>query len=635
MNTPLHILQHYWKYPSFRPMQEEIIGSLLEGKDTLALLPTGGGKSICFQVPALLMDGVCIVISPLIALMKDQVNNLQQKGIEAAALHSGLNYDEVQQTLQRAAKGEYKFLYLSPERLETNLFKEYLDALTVCLIAVDEAHCISQWGYDFRPPYLRIAQLREALPQVPVLALTASATPLVQEDILSKLHMPAAALFRQSFERPNLSYSVFQTDSKINKTVDILNKVPGSSLVYCSSRRQTKNVAHLLMLQQISADYYHAGLSQEARDAKQLSWLKGKTRVMVCTNAFGMGIDKPDVRSVIHYDVPDCLENYYQEAGRAGRDGARAYAVLLYQQQDITGLQNLPDTRYPSISDIRNVYQALADFLHVPVGAGQGLYYDFDLNELVTNFNLDVQLVMSAIKTLEQEGHLAYSENIFLPSQVCFTASRAQLRLFEEAYPAMDTLIKCLLRTYEGIYDNRVSVHEKQLARLCRMPVERVVQQLQQLAAFGIIEYLPQKDTPQLHYLLNRAPAAYLSINHDQYFKRKELYRQRVQAMLDYLQGLQQCRSQFIAAYFGDTTLAPCGSCDNCLQQKNGKLTTAEFKQIEQRVYQLLNGHAMPVKTLMDALQQFFHKEKSWEVVNFLIAEGKIQMSDVGEMRKV
>ncbi|RFM26702.1 RecQ family ATP-dependent DNA helicase [Deminuibacter soli] len=634
MPSPLDILREYWNHDSFRPMQLEIIQSLLDGKDTLALLPTGGGKSICFQVPAMLMDGLCIVVSPLIALMKDQVANLEAKGITAAALHSGLTYYEVQQVLQQATGGAYKFLYVSPERLETNLFKEYLPAIEVCMIAVDEAHCISQWGYDFRPPYLRIANLRYELRRVPVLALTASATPLVQEDIADKLKMKEPAIFRQSFERANLSYSVFKPENKIAKILEILQAVPGSGLVYCGSRRQTKNVAHLLSLEDISADYYHAGLAQEERDAKQQAWLTGKTRVMVCTNAFGMGIDKPDVRTVVHYDAPDCLENYYQEAGRAGRDGKKAYAVLLYQQPDITTLRELPDVRYPSVEDIRKVYQALADFLNIPVGAGQGVYYDFNLNDFVTNFSIDVHLAMNVIKTLEQEGHIDYNEQVFLPSQVMFTASRAQLRLFEEAYPQADDIIKCLLRTYEGIFDNRVSVFEKQIARLCRISPEAATQQLQQLYAFGIISYWPQKDTPQLRYLLNRAPAAHVNINIDQYFKRKELYKQRVATMLQYLQDVQQCRSRFIAAYFGDTGLKNCGNCDYCLQQKSGKLTTTDFKQIEQQVYRLLNSEGIQIKILMDTLQQSFHKDKSREVVQFLLAEQKIRMSDMGLVQK-
>ncbi len=631
MDKPLTILRHYWHHSSFRPMQEEIIHAVLEKKDTLALLPTGGGKSVCFQVPVLLMEGMCIVVSPLIALMTDQAASLEKKGIPVAALHSGLSTAEVRQVLEKAAAGEYKFLYLSPERLETAVFKEYLPALAVCLIAVDEAHCISQWGYDFRPPYLRIAALRDELRGVPVLALTASATPQVQDDIIDKLQLKNAAVFRQSFERPALSYSVFETDSKINKLQEILKAVPGSALVYCSSRRQTKEVARLLNLQQLSAGFYHAGLTQEERSQRQQSWIAGETRIMVCTNAFGMGIDKADVRVVVHYDAPDCLENYYQEAGRAGRDGQKAYAVLLYQQQDITDLQQLPDIRYPSVKEIRLVYQSLADYLHIPVGSGKGLYYDFDLNEFVTNFRLDVHLVMNAIKVLEQEGHLSFNENIFLPAQAGFIAGRTQLEQFEQTFPALEPVIKCLLRTYEGIFSNRVAVFEKQIARLCRMPVEQVIQQLQQLSAYGIIEYLPQKDTPQLYYLLSRAPAAHLDINHEQYLLRKEQYRQRVEIMLQYLALPQQCRSRFIAAYFGDTAVPDCGICDNCLQKKNGRLSVAEFKQIEQQIYSMVKMQTITVKELVSRLQPF-NKDKSWEVINFLLSERKIQMNEFGEL---
>jgi ATP-dependent DNA helicase RecQ len=631
MSSPLDILQQYWHHNAFRPMQEEIIHAVLEGKDTLALLPTGGGKSVCFQVPAMLMDGLCIVISPLIALMKDQTANLEKKGIPAAALHSGLTAAEVLQVLGRAAEGAYKFLYVSPERLETALFKDYLPSLRVALITVDEAHCISQWGYDFRPPYLRIAALRDELPGVPVLALTASATPRVQEDIADKLRMKTAAVFRQSFERPALSYSVFETDSKINKLLDVLSGVPGSALVYCSSRRQTKEVARLLNLRQVNADFYHAGLAQEERDRKQQDWLSQKTRVMVCTNAFGMGIDKANVRAVVHYDVPDCLENYYQEAGRAGRDGNKAYAVLLYQPQDITDLQLLPDIRYPAVSDIRRVYQALADYLHIPVGSGKGMYFDFDFNEFVTRFGLDVHLVMNAIRVLEQEGHLSFNENIFLPAQAGFTAGRQQLEQFEQSFPQLEPLIKCLLRTYEGIFNNRVSVFEKQMARLCRLPVETVLQQLQQLNAYGIIEYLPQKDTPQLHYLLARAPAAHLHINHEQYLLRKKLYRERVETMLAYLALQSGCRSRFIAAYFGDAAVPDCGTCDNCLQRKAGSLTAAEFRQIEGQIYAMVQEQTVDVKELVKQLQPF-GQEKSWEVIRFLLAERKIRMSESGEI---
>lgn len=607
-------------------MQEEIIRSILEGNDTLALLPTGGGKSICYQVPALMMDGLCLVISPLIALMQDQVNGLEQKGIPAIALHSGLAYYEVKKILQQATHGDFTFLYLSPERLETTLFKEYLPAMNVSLVVVDEAHCVSQWGYDFRPPYLRIAQLREEVPGIPLIAVTASATPVVQEDILVQLKMHHPKVFRQSFERPNISYSCFCVDSKINKLQEILNNVPGSSIVYCSSRKQTKELAYLLNLQNIQADHYHAGLSQEQRTQKQEAWIQNRVRVMVCTNAFGMGIDKADVRSVIHYDIPDCLENYYQEAGRAGRDGKRSYAVQIYQPDGIDNLRSLPDKRFPSVPEIKRVYQALADYLQIPVGVGEGQYFDFDLLEFVKNFKLESMLVINTLKVLEQEGHITFSESIFLPSQVNFNTTRESIEQFEQSHPETENLIRCLLRTYEGIFDNRVSVHEKQLAWLCRLSIEEIQKQLLLLQSFGIIEYLPQKDTPQIHFLLNRAPAQYLQINQDRYLERKQQFIERVENMIRYILLLEQCRSRYISTYFGDTKSKDCGNCDNCLTRKRKAISPEEFLQIEQEIKQ--NAQAGIAVTLLIKQLGQFSKEKIWAVLDFLQTEEIIHIDE-------
>jgi ATP-dependent DNA helicase RecQ len=622
MLSPLQILQDYWHYSSFRGEQEQIIHSVLEKKDTLALLPTGGGKSLCFQVPALITEGLCLVISPLIALMKDQVENLRKRNIPALALHSGMNFYEVKQTLYEASSGDYKFLYLSPERLHTKLFKEFLHALNIGLIAVDEAHCISQWGYDFRPSYLRIIELREELDDVPVIALTASATPKVQEDIVLKLKMKDCNIFHQSFERANLSYSAFKVDSKINKVIEVLKNVPGSSVVYCRNRRQTQNVAQLLRLQQFSAEHYHAGLTQEDRSRKQEEWISGKTRVIVCTNAFGMGIDKPDVRTVIHYDIPDCLENYYQEAGRTGRDGNKAYAVAVYQEQDVEELTLLPEVKFPSITDIKKVYQSIADYLNIPVGIGEGNYYNFDLLEFSKNFKYDVHLVMNVLKAMEHEGHLSFNENIFLPTQVMFISPKEILEDFETAHPELEPVIKCLLRTYEGIYDNRVSVNEKYLGKLVRFSPDTVKDQLQQLQSFGIIEYLPQKETPQIYFLLNRAPAQHLNINNEAYLKRKQLYQQRVEVMLDYLKE-KDCRSQLIASYFGEKDSTKCGVCDNCLNEKAIDLTKDEFLRIEQLIFSHIPPDGIDVKYLF-LLLKAIRKEKVWKVLNFLQTERKI-----------
>lgn len=626
--SPQKILEQYWKYTSFRGRQEAIINSVLQRRDTLALLPTGGGKSICFQVPALMMDGVCLVISPLIALMKDQVENLRKRNIPALTIHSGMSYHEVKQTLQAAVYGEHKFLYLSPERLQTRLFKEYLSALNISLIAVDEAHCVSQWGYDFRPSYLKIAALRDELPDVPVLALTASATPKVQDDIIDKLRFRDYEVFRQSFKRENLSYSAFHIDSKINKAIEVMKNVPGSSVVYCRNRRQTQNVAQLLRLQNISADHYHAGLTQEERSRKQEEWINNKIRVIVCTNAFGMGIDKPDVRTVIHYDLPDCLENYYQEAGRAGRDSKRAYAVTVFQSADIDELKLMPDLRFPPIAEIKKVYQSIADYLNIPVGSGEGNYYDFDLLEFSKNFKYDVHLVMNALKALEYEGHLAFNENIFLPSQVNFTAPKELLEDFEKSHPDLEPVMKCLLRTYEGIYDNRVSINEKQVAKLSSTSPEKVREQLKQLHALGIIEYLPQKETPQLFFIFNRAPAEYLVFNNAAYLERKKKYEERLRSMLGYL-DTKDCRSQYIANYFGEENTEPCGVCDNCLNKRSATLSEEEFKEIEQKIHEHIPDEGIGIKELLP-LVSGVKKEKVWTVLNFLQSERRLLIDEKG-----
>lgn len=632
MSTALQILEKYWGHNQFRPLQEGIIDAVLAEKDVLALLPTGGGKSICFQVPALLKDGMCLVISPLIALMQDQVSNLQEKGIEAAVIHSGMPFMAVKETLQAATSGAYKFLYLSPERIESNLFKEYLPALDISLIAVDEAHCIAQWGYDFRPPYLRIAALRNELPGVPVIALTASATKDVETAILEKLAFKDPLVFRQPYKRPALSYSYFEVESKINKTLDIINNVKGSGIVYCNTRKQTKDIAELLQLQKISADFYHAGLSAEDRQEKQKKWMKGDTRIMVCTSAFGMGIDKDDVRTVIHYEMPDCLENYYQEAGRAGRDGKKAYAVLLATKADISKARNLHETRFPAIATIKTIYQSLANYLQLPVGIGEGGYYDFNLLEFCNNFKLDLAVVTQTLKVLEQEGHIQFSENIFLPTQVCFTASKESLENFEQAYPAFEPLIKALLRTYQGIFDNRISVFEKRLGAICRLDVQGVQNQLQQLAAMGIIEYLPQKETPQIHFLVNRAPAAFLHIDQDLYLSKKEAFTARINTLINFAINPGSCRSVFIGNYFGDTDKSSCGICDYCLAQKKIKLESAAFTSIEQQLYALLTTSPSPISQLLIAIGKD-KEEEAWEVIRFLESENRLIMNENGTIQ--
>lgn len=632
MLSPQEILKQHWQHGSFRPLQEEIITAVLEGKDVLALLPTGGGKSVCFQIPALAKDGLCLVISPLIALMKDQVENLKKRNIPALSIHSGMTYFEVKQTLQTAAFGSYKFLYVSPERLETDLFKEYLPALNLNLIAVDEAHCISQWGYDFRPPYLRIANIKTEKPGVTVVALTASATPVVQKDICEKLLFKNYKIFKQSFEKPNLSFSIFKADSKFNKLLEILQKVPGTAIIYCRNRKRTKELANLLTLNNISADFYHAGLLQDNRNEKQEAWIENKTRVIVCTNAFGMGIDKPDVRVVVHMDPPDNLENYYQEAGRAGRDGKKSYAVLLYSNAELEDLKKLPDIKYPVVSEIRKVYQALANHLQIPVGAGEGIYYDFNLNEFVKNFKLDIFLVINAIKALEQEGILTFNEQVFLSSKISFSCQKDELHTFEKGHPHLENLIKYLLRSYQGIFDNEVSVNEKLLARLSKLEPEELARQLKELEAFGIINYKAQKETPQIFFLQNRAPAQHLTFNHEDFLKRRQQYQLRIDAMENFITLHQNCRSQYIGKYFGDLKMKSCGVCDNCLQQKNIHLSAQEFTQISEIILLNINENATEIKILLNRLNKF-KKDKVWKVLNYLQSEGKVSVNEKGLVR--
>jgi len=632
MSSSIHsILKQYWGYNSFRPLQEKIINAVLNGKDVLALLPTGGGKSVCFQVPAMMTDGLCLVVSPLIALMKDQVEHLHKKSITAFAIYSGMSRKEVIHTLKTASGSNCKFLYVSPERLETKLFLEYLPALNVSLVAVDEAHCISQWGYDFRPTYLRIAALREQLPKIPVLALTASATPIVQIDICEKLQFKAPIIFRQSFERPNLSYSVFRADSKISKLVEVLTNVPGSSIVYCKSRKRTKEIAEQLQTYNINADFYHAGLLSEERNQKQENWINDKTRTIVSTNAFGMGIDKPGVRTVIHFDSPDCLENYYQEAGRAGRDGKKSYAVLLYQDKDLEELRQQVILRFPPLKDIRFVYQAIVNYLQIPNGMGAGNYYDFPLADFLHKFQLASHLVINTLKALEHENHIAFNEQIFLSSRLIFTCNKEVLYEFQASHPTLEPVIKVLLRSYEGIYDQEVNINEKSLAYLLKMDVKEVIQYLQQLHSFSILSYTLQKDTPQLFFIQNRVKAEDLHINMRQYNERRQHYKKRVESMIDYTHSLV-CRSQLTGNYFGDDDMKACGICDNCLKKQKLVISADEFCIIEMRI---LSSIDQPVHA-RDLIQNLnsIKKEKLWKVIEFLQAEKKIEVNESGMVKK-
>ncbi|MEI6949163.1 ATP-dependent DNA helicase RecQ [Paraflavisolibacter sp. H34] len=624
------ILKQYWGYSDFRPLQQEIIESVLSGKDTLALLPTGGGKSLCFQVPAMAREGICLVVSPLIALMKDQVESLKKRGILAAAIDSGMSRRQIAQTLKNAAFGPYKFLYVSPERIETALFQEFLPALTINLVAVDEAHCISQWGYDFRPSYLRIAELREHLPGVPVLALTASATAEVQQDICDKLLFDKGRVLRQSFERPNLSYSIFTVEARMNKMVEIFQKVPGTGIVYCRSRKRTGEIARLLQLHGISAHAYHAGLSAEERATRQQDWIDSKVRVMACTNAFGMGIDKPDVRVVVHVDVPDCLENYYQEAGRAGRDGRKSYAVLLHDEKDLDDLAALHIKRFPSFAEIRQVYHALVNFLQIPVYSGEDQRYSFRFETFIKNFSLDPQVALYSLKALESDGWLDFNEKSFRPSTLGFTTNKRGLYAFEADYPAYEPLLTTLLRTYEGIFDFPVYISEVLVAKLLRTSADAVKKMLAEVAAHRMVKYTPQSDEPQIIFRKSRVAADDLRMDLSLYHKRKEAFIRRVQKMIAYTRD-ESCRSRFINSYFGDEGGAACGICDNCLRAKAPSLSPEEVERITVLITRNLSASALTAAELLEKLQGIQH-EKTKKVLRFLQTEERIRVNGSGKI---
>lgn len=632
MQAPVDVLKKYWGYDQFRPLQEEIIQAVLSGKDCLALLPTGGGKSLCYQVPALMHDGLCLVITPLIALMNDQVNNLKKRGIPALSISSAMSFIEVSKTLKNAIYGNFKFLYVSPERLETELFLEYLPSMKLSLIAVDEAHCISQWGYDFRPSYLRIASLREYFPNVPILALTASATLEVQKDISAKLLFKTdATQFQQSFERANLSYSVFELSSKQNKLLIVLKNVKGPAIVYCKSRKRTKEVAELLQLNGISADFYHAGLGSDARTKKQEEWIQNKTRVICCTNAFGMGIDKPDVRVVVHYDVPDALENYYQEAGRAGRDGKKSYAVLFFNKGEVEELKRQTDVRFPTREEIVKVYVALCNSFQLAEGCGEGETYDFDINTFAKNFKLNAFLINQVLKIFEQQEWIQYSEQFFSPSSVVFTSNQKELEIFEKEFPDYDLVIKGLLRSYDGIFDYPSSINETALAKFIEIKKEKLIELLHQIHQRGVIEYVPQKEQPQIKFLLNRISGNDLRPNMPTILQRKKAFEKRLDAMIKFLQEKDECRSKMIGEYFNDSTIRECGICDNCLQQKVKNLPNEEFKKISAQIKLCIEKSPISLENLLQQLS-IFPREKVRKVLQFLQEENELHTDKTGKI---
>ncbi len=621
------ILKHYWGYDQFRPLQEDIIQSVLEGKDTLALLPTGGGKSLCFQVPAMYMDGICIVVSPLVALMKDQVENLQSRGIRAYAIYSGLSYHEINLTLDNCIHGDYKFLYLSPERLKSDLVRERIKQMKVCLFAIDEAHCISQWGYDFRPEYLQIAEIRDYFPKVPVLALTASATSEVVEDMQDKLAFRKKNVFVKSFERKNLSYVINRTEDKFGKLLHILTRVQGTALIYVRNRKKTQEISHFLKSKGIKADYYHAGLSHEMRTHKQDAWIKNKTRVMVCTNAFGMGIDKPDVRLVIHYEIPDSLESYYQEAGRAGRDEKKSYAVLLYGKPDEQEAHDRLKHAYPDNLEIIRVYNALCNYYTLPVANYTDKSYDFDIGDFDEKFKIHPTIVYSAVKNLEAADLVSLTENFFEPTRLRVLYHHDQLYKFQVENPAYDDFIKLLLRSYGGLFDQHVAIQESILARRANLDEEIIKGMLKKMHLLRIVDYQPQNDKPKITFLTSRVQNELLPQRLHIVQERKKVAVDKLNAMLSYADNDAICRSKKLVAYFNQNDAADCGICDVCLQQKKLQLSAAAFETLVEKIKYQINVKSQPIQHLAESIQDV-PAEKIIEVVRYLLDNDKLHYNE-------
>lgn len=604
--------------------------SAYEGRDTLALLPTGGGKSVCFQVPALAKEGICLVVTPLIALMKDQVENLNKKGIKAVAVYSGLSNREIDIALDNCVYGDYKFLYLSPERLITDMFRQRVQRMNVNLLAIDEAHCISQWGYDFRPSYMRIAELRTLLPDVPVLALTATATPEVAQDIMARLAFKQKNLLQKSFERKNLVYVVRHTEDKDRELLKILRSIPGTGIIYVRTRKATRDIARFLLANDISADFYNAELSNEDRGRKQDDWKSGRTRIVVATNAFGMGIDKPDVRCVVHIEMPDSLEAYYQEAGRGGRDEKKAYAVLLYNAADKLNLQKRTDNSFPPIEEIKRIYQAICTYLQIPIGAGRDAGYDFDLEKFCKRYALSSFHTYSALQFLQRDGYLEFSEDVHLPARAMVLVDREELYKIQISNPDLNLVVKALLRAYGGIFSQYVGIDEDLISRATQLSSNVVYESLKQLANQKVISYMPRKTTPLIFFTEERLDDKNLRISRENYAERKQRYIQRTEAMLTYASSTTKCRSQQLLAYFGEVNSYRCGQCDVCLERNELDMSKFEFDQMRDAIKAQLSSasHAHSVDELVDSLDA--SSDKALRVIRWLQDNGKIKQGKDG-----
>lgn len=615
-------LARYWGFTSFRPLQEEIIESVISGKDVVGLLPTGGGKSVTYQVPPLAADGLCLVITPLIALMKDQVAKLKKMNIRAMAVHSGMAREEVEIALDNVLYGDYRLLYVSPERLSTTLFRTRLPRFNFTLVAVDEAHCISQWGYDFRPSYLHIADIREMISEeVPFLALTATATPRVVEDIISRLRMKNPNVLKTSFRRPNITYFVREVEDKSAYVLRSLKKEKGCGIIYVNSRKRSKEVAELLVANGIRADFYHAGLPQEMRDRKQTSWSTGETRIIVATNAFGMGIDKPDVRFVIHWDCPDSIEAYYQESGRAGRDGKPSFAVLLWSQDEKRKLADSVRIKFPPVEKIKDVYEAIGNFYQLPVGAGRNSVHDFDLWKFVTAFRFSVTETYNSLNFLQKEGYLEFTDEINNPSRVHFIVNRDDLYKFQVANEEYDRFIKLLLRTYSGMFSEFTPINEEALSARSGLPREVIYQFLLRLSSQGIIHFIPGKKSPMVIFTEERLDRSHLRISPELYLKVKENYIERVERITEYADNKTRCRPAFLTAYFGEET-GRCGLCDTCQERNELELSKYEFDIIIDKIKKLVGENPMRPEELEARMD--LPGEKSIKVIRWLLDHEKL-----------
>ncbi len=617
------LLKQYWGYDRFRGIQEDIINSISENKDTLGLMPTGGGKSITFQVPALAKDGLCLVITPLIALMKDQVQNLRKRGIKALAIYSGMSRQDIITTLENCIFGNYKFLYISPERLDTEIFRTKLRKMKVSMITVDESHCISQWGYDFRPAYLKIAEIRELLPDIPVLALTATATPEVVKDIQTRLHFRRENVFRMSFERNNLAYIVRKTENKTAELLHILRSMPGSAIVYVRNRRRTKEITELLNNEDITADFYHAGLDDATKDIRQHRWQSGESRVMVATNAFGMGIDKPDVRIVIHMDLPDSIEAYFQEAGRAGRDGQKAYAVILYAKSDKTTLhKRIPDT-FPEKEYIKDVYEHLQYYYQMAMGDGLECVREFNIEDFCRKFKYFPVPVDSALKILTQAGYLEYTGEQDNTSRILFTIRRDELYRLREMGEDMDKLIQAVLRSYTGVFTDYTYINEDSLAVRTGLTRRQIYEQLVHLAKLRIVSYIPHKKTPYIIYTRERVEAQRIHLSPEIYEERKARYEARINSILEYVTNDTVCRSRMLLDYFGEKNEHNCGQCDTCISLRNKPATDKPGqKELAGKIQEILSSAPQTPAGLLEQIQT--DKELLTETLHQLLDEGKI-----------